>query len=188
MRLTPTGTLASWVVFVDPLVLTLFIIRRISSALTVPSSCSSSFKTLLCAHHEERGVKRRGGERRERGRKEKGERRGGERRERGRKEKGERRERGRKEREEGKRKKREGRKWRRKEREGEKGKGGERRDRGKWWTRRAAEHVVEAKYPRHLLELKFRCYLKVSQWGKFRNVTRTVFCIEPVRKNIPCHF
>ena len=116
MRLTPTGTLASWLVFVDPLVLTLFIIRRISSALTVPSSCSSSFKTLLCAHREERGVKRRGGERRERGRKEKGERGGGGRRERGRRkeregEKGERRERGRrKEREEGKRKKREGRK------------------------------------------------------------------------------
>lgn len=106
MRLTPTGTLASWLVFVNPLVLTLFIIRRISSALTVPSSCSSSFKTFLCAHHEERGVKRRGGERRERGRRKekeegegKGERGGKEKEERGKENEGERRERGRKERE-----------------------------------------------------------------------------------------
>ena len=129
MRLTPTGTLASWLVFVDSLVLTLFIIRRISSALTVPSSCSSSFKTLLCAHHEERGVKRReekgerGEERRERGRRKEREGEKGERRERGRKEKGERRgggrrERGRKEREEGKRKERE--EGKRKKREGRK--------------------------------------------------------------------
>ena len=133
MRLTPTGTLASWLVFVDPLVLTLFIIRSISSALTVPSSCSSSFKTLLCAHHEERGVKRRGGERRERGEErrkeregeEEGERGGGGRRERGRKEKGERGEERRKERGGERRERRE---RERREREGNEG---ERRERGR---------------------------------------------------------
>ena len=74
--------------------------------------------------------------------------------------------------------------WRRERRErGVRGERGKRvkRDKGKWWKKL---QVLEAAYPHHLLKLKFWCDLKVGQWGKFGNVTRTAFCVEPERNNI----